>query len=78
MKGLKQDIFTVKKLIEIKYPDLTAYLNKKEISIDNSLLTWMICLFTHADLGNEASQRIIEYIIVNKKIGLYKIIIEKR
>ena len=75
MKGLKQDIYTIKKLIQIKYPDLMKYFEDKEISIDNSLLTLIICMFTHLDIDDEVCKGLLEYIIVLKKVGLYKIIL---
>jgi len=75
MKGVKHDISVVNDLVKYRFPTLHAFLTRCEISIDNTILSWTICLFMNMNLSFEVKSDLMEYILVYKKTAVYKAII---
>lgn len=75
MKGVKHDINVANELIKFRFPALHDYLTQKDLSIDNTVLSWTICLFMNMNLNESVKAELLEFILVYKKAAIYKIII---
>ena len=75
MKGVKHDISVVNSLVKYRFPALHEFLSARDLSIDNTILSWSICLFMNMNLCEATKSDLLEYILVYKKAAVYKIII---
>ena len=75
MEGLKQDTDRLKKIIKKRYKRFNRYLEQNDIFIENYMYSWMICLFSGLDIDDVLYRLIFEYIIVQKRKGIFQIIL---
>lgn len=75
MKGVKHDISVTNELIKYSFPVLHDYLQKQDLAIDNTILSWTICLFMNMSLHDKIKSDLLEYILVYKKNAIYKTMI---
>ena len=50
MKGVKHDISVVNSLVKYRFPALHEFLVGRDLAIDNTILSWTICLFMNMNL----------------------------
>ena len=74
MQGLKDDVSFLNGLLAKKNKKLFRHLDKIDFKLDSYLFTWIVCMFSNLKIEEEYFHYLIEYLLENKKNGLFTLI----
>ncbi len=74
MRGLKLDLEIVMQLLRQGQRHVFDFLDGNHYQLDHYLMNWLVCLFMSLNISFTRKFEILEYIIMEKKKGMFRII----
>ena len=75
MAGLERDLNRLSEMTNKLYPGMCNRLERFGISLRNIFVAWLVCLFTNLNIDSKLKLLLLEFIIINKKIGIFKVVL---
>lgn len=75
MRGLKLDLEILLELLRQDYGRIIHFFEKNEYFLDHYLMNWLVCLFMSMSLSFRRKFEIMQYVIGEKKRGVFRIIL---